>query len=58
LVLTLDDAIVLAVENNLDIELARYELPRPRQTLCARKRAARREGWQERINLRLPSAAV
>jgi outer membrane protein TolC len=28
LVLTLDDAIVLALENNLDIEVARYELPK------------------------------
>ena len=48
--LTLDDAIALALENNLDIEVARYKLPKAQTDFCARKGAARRGAWRDHIN--------
>ena len=41
LMLALEDAIALTLESNLDIPVARCNLPIPRRTCCARSGAAR-----------------
>ena len=45
LVLALDDAIALALENNLDIAVARYNLPIA-QTDCSARQGGRRDTWR------------
>jgi len=50
LALSLDDAVALALENNLEIAVTRYDLPLPKRTSCARREAARHVAWRAPIN--------
>jgi len=50
LTLTLDDAIALALENNLEIAVTRYDLPIAQTDLLRAKGAAPHVAWRDPIN--------
>jgi len=56
--LTLDDAIALALENNLEIAVTRYDLPIAQTDLLRAKGAAQHVAWRDPINPPLCFPAV